>query len=419
MVFSFINKIWIAIKIGWKEPSLKHLVWLCGLFFILTFFPAWWGVFDHICPSSLPGYRFIHWLTSGGLWGRIWLGIFTSALVALLVGLRVSWLKRTMAVSFMDRIWIEFKIGCKSESIKFLFGLCILSLIFTVISVVLSVFDHNYLFELTGCRFVRKLTSGELWFCLFLGIFTSSLVVVVVENRLYWLKFRGFVVMLGGRAPNSIKNIIVPQIPLKPPSPTQPGKQYKITGPGESVSLGLILGALNSVLGSPLSADTIKFTDDDIPMLRSGNVQLVLGGPRYNTLTRRELDVHAANGNHSYIEVQYKTKPAFITIKDPSKNNQQDDGKVVYTYDEKKDYGVVWKKGRTIYLFGLGPQGVSLATSCLFDKTTSDRVVQEFGKDKWYKDFDYVLVVSAECSIKEDNPYSINNIDYENLVICH
>lgn len=238
-----------------------------------------------------------------------------------------------------------------------------------------------------------------------MGIFTGVAVGYLIDAMDGWHKTRFLSEVF---APISVKE----QLPvvvanLNDTSTLEPdGTRYKITGPGETIAIGLLFSAystLFSTASKSVSLSKISVFQYDVedgkPADDYDGQRIILGGPRYNLLTRailarENINIHYPTDAEGHFLSQLKRK----------------DETMSWEKTTKKDFGLVLKLGKQLHASGCGTWGVSAAAACLFTEASAALLVMKLKQEGINSIADnYYAVVS--CSIRDPkNHYSIQDV---------
>lgn len=259
-----------------------------------------------------------------------------------------------------------------------------------------------------------------------LGIFTGLLVGYIVDAVEGWYKTRFLSLILAPLQVEKTLPVVVATlsggqccVELNGGSGTHRHERYKVTGPGETRALGLLYGAYTTLFSTASKA----VTGEKISVIPSSTIDLdtegfenfsgqriILGGPRYNELTRQvlewgKLEIHYAKEGEmikGQLELKDKKEPPWDGDSNPH-----------------SDFGLIVKRGRQLHASGCRTWGVIGAATFLFTERAAEQLVAALKKEDIDPiSDDYYAVISCdvpdqkeEYSIGESKVVRVKKID--------
>lgn len=241
-------------------------------------------------------------------------------------------------------------------------------------------------------RFKTDVRGGEFVWQAFLGIFTGLFVGYMVDAVEAWNKTRFLAVALACIHVEERLQVITATLP------DRVAGGYKNTGPGETIAIGLLYSAYSNLFSSgsrTFNGSNISVRPSvDVNDLGSDEEQkIILGGPRYNHLTRKLLERHEIGVHYSIDDKsQYQHR---LMLKDGTTGWR-------WKQDAPIDFGLVIKLGRVLHVSGCRTWGVIGAATCLFSESSAARLISKIwdeGIDPLSAD--YFAVIS--CAVPNFN----------------
>lgn len=253
-----------------------------------------------------------------------------------------------------------------------------------------------------GATFYFKATvnGSEFFWQALLGIFTGLFVGYVVDAVESWHKTKFLSLVLSPIRVEEPLPVVVATLPFTDSS----GSNYKRTGPGETIGIGLLYSAYSSIF----STASRSVSTSNISVISSENAdgdensdgqRIIIGGPRYNKLTkqllgRQNILIHYSTDENGNFRHQ-------LTLKDMTQT---------WTWVEQRDFGLVIRLGRQLHVSGCRTWGAIGAATCLFSESSAARLVTKLRESNIDPVSDnYFAVIS--CSIPNPNDqYSIGEV---------
>lgn len=242
--------------------------------------------------------------------------------------------------------------------------------------------------------------SEFLWQAL-LGIFTGLFVGYIVDAVESWHKTRFLSLVLSPIRVEEPLRVFVANLPGT--------SKYTQTGPGETIGIGLLYSAYSSLfstISKTVSSSNIRvFSSKDAVKNNTvieENQQIIMGGPRYNDLTKQLLE-------RTNIKIHYvidEKGSSSLRLKDRTKT---------WTPVTNKDFGLVIRLGRLFHVSGCQTWGVIGAATCLFSEPSAAQLVaklRESGIDPISEN--YYAVISCVVPYPEEH-YSIGEVRIESV----
>ena len=183
---------------------------------------------------------------------------------------------------------------------------------------------------------------------------------------------------------------------------------YSKTGPGEVMSIGLLYSAYSTLFSSSSSTInssniSVRLSSKDFNNINFRSQRIVLGGPKFNEVTRTLLAKKEMNINYELIDKQH-----VLHFKDRKEemtwnfiNNEN---------DQAEDHGLIVKIKRNVFASGIKTWGVIASSLCLFSEANAKLLVEKLEEHKIdpMKNDYFAVVKCAVPNIHEE--YSIGEV---------
>lgn len=257
---------------------------------------------------------------------------------------------------------------------------------------------------LTAFSLRSSLRGSEFLWQALLGIFTGLFVGYMVDAVENWNRTRFLSLVLSSIRVEERLPVVVATLPGNGES----SSSYKQTGPGETIAIGLLYNAYSSLFSTSAkavsSSNISVVSSQDIDEKEAENYEgqrIILGGPRYNKITRQLLDSNKLTINYTKDEKgNYRHR---LELKEGTTGWE-------WKKETPKDFGLLFKVGRQLNVSGCRTWGVIGAATCLFSESSAAHLVAKLKEEKIDPISDsYYAIIS--CAIPNlDDQYSIGEV---------